>query len=171
MLSFVTAHRQQIMASVFVTSSHFHAVLREHQKTSWMICILNYWLAFRRHCLFPHLHVLCSVTKLRAESDPCRLKFQVWGFFWIISETENRVLYIVWVSFCWQRVDSMGRAHWDSCIGWQVQQWASTWVLCEFFVYSINWVNRSCLGLIYSLSSPHSGWNSMHPSSPVNPRK
>lgn len=38
----------------------------------------------------------------------------------------------------------------------------------EHFVYFLNWVNRSCLGLIYSLSSPHSGMNSKEPHTPVN---
>lgn len=38
----------------------------------------------------------------------------------------------------------------------------------EHFLYFLNWVNRSCLGLIYSLSSPHSGMNSKEPHTPVN---
>lgn len=38
----------------------------------------------------------------------------------------------------------------------------------EHFVYFLNWVNRSCLGLIYSLSSPHSRRNSEEPHTPVN---
>lgn len=38
----------------------------------------------------------------------------------------------------------------------------------EHFVYFLNWVNRSCLGIIYSLSSPHSGMNSKEPHTPVN---
>lgn len=171
MLSFVTAHRQQIMASVFVTLSHFHAVLREHQKTSWMIRILNYWLAFRHHCLVPHLHVLCAVTKLCVvESDPCTPEF----FFVLISEMErwNKThRYSVFSESVYIGNEWTAWVAEIPALGWQVQQWASTWALCEYFVYSINWVNRSCLGLIYSLSSPHSGWNSMHPSSPVNPRK
>lgn len=166
------------MASVFVTLSHFHAALREHQKTSWMICILNYWLAFRRHCLFPHLHVLCAVTKLLEELDPCTpvFFFSFTFFSPVIFEMMRRKTTLRYSVLCERVYTGSAWTPWVGhteipVLGWQVQRWASTWALCGYFVYSINWVNRSCLGLIYSLSSPHSGRNSMHPSSPVNPRK